>query len=193
MAVEAQILEKSTLNNRSEFEELFRTHYRSLCAFANKYLNDADASEEIVQEIFVKLWKNKDNLSITSSLKSYLFTSVRNGSLNLIKHIKIREEYKIYNQADISHQEKVLVDAMEVSELDEKIRKAIDQLPTERKKIFIMSRYDGLKYREIAEELGISVKTVENQMGKAMAYLRVQLSEYLSIAILLFFEMLNNK
>ena len=191
MEIKEHNLDTEMFKDRNEFETLFRTHYSSLCAYANKYLQDSDASEEIVQEIFVKLWNNKNDLSINSSLKSYLFKSVRNGSLNMIKHIDVRENYKNYNQGEIDHQERMLEDAIIASELEENIRKSIDQLPPERKKIFIMSRYEGLKYREIAEELGISIKTVESQMGKAMAFLRVQLRDYLTIALLIFYEMMN--
>lgn len=191
MQVKEQILGDVVFKDRDDFELLFRTYYSTLCAFANKYLKDSDASEEIVQEIFVKLWNNRDELSIKSSLKSYLYTSVRNSSLNMIKHIEIRENYKEHNQTEIDHQERMLGDAIEVTELEEKIRKSIDELPPERRKVFIMSRYEGKKYREIADELGISVKTVENQMGKAMAFLRLRLKEYLTITILLLLEMMN--
>ena len=170
---------------RSDFELLFRTHYSDLCAYANVYLKDLDAAEELVQEVFFKLWSKRDSIEITSSMQSYLFRAVRNSSLNLIKHINIREEYKAHNEREISHNEMEHYDGMEASELELKISKAIDELPTERRKIFIMSRYDGLKYSEIAEKLGISPKTVENQMGKALKYMREHLKEYLTYLIIM--------
>jgi len=168
---------------RPDFEVLFRNHYSNLCAYANVYLKDLEAAEELVQEVFFKLWSKRDSIEITSSMQSYLFRAVRNSSLNLIKHINIREEYKVHNEREISFGEMEHYDTLEASELEQKINKAIDELPTERRKIFIMSRYDGLKYGEIAEKLGISPKTVENQMGKALKYLRERLKEYLTYLV----------
>ena len=171
--------------SRSDFELLFKTHYSDLCAYANVYIKDLDASEELVQEVFFKLWSKRDSIEITSSMQSYLFRAVRNSSLNLIKHINIREDYKVHNEREISHSEMEHYDQVEASELEQKISKAIDELPVERRKIFIMSRYDGLKYSEIAEKLGISPKTVENQMGKALKYMREHLKEYLTYLIIM--------
>lgn len=172
--------------SKSDFEQIFNEHYSNLCAYANNFLKDIEASEEVVQEVFFKMWINRDSLEITSSLQSYLFRAVRNSSLNLIKHVNIREDYKVHNERVIQMEEKSLEDQVIVSELEEKIRKTIDALPIERRKIFIMSRYDGLKYKEIAEKLGISIKTVENQMGSALKYLRKELADYMPWVILFF-------
>ncbi len=169
---------------RAEFEVLFRTHYSDLCAYANVYMKDLEAAEELVQEVFYKLWSKRESIEITSSMQSYLFRAVRNSSLNLIKHINIREEYKAHNEREMSYNELEHYDQVEASELEQKISKAIEELPTERRKIFIMSRYEGLKYGEIAEKLGISPKTVENQMGKALKYMREHLKEYLTYLII---------
>lgn len=171
--------------SRSDFELLFRTHYSDLCAYANVYIKELDASEELVQEVFFKLWSKRESIEITSSMQSYLFRAVRNSSLNLIKHINIREDYKSHNEREISRSEMEHYDGMEASELEQKINEAIDELPSERRKIFIMSRYDGLKYSEIAEKLEISPKTVENQMGKALKYMREHLKEYLTYLIIM--------
>jgi len=123
---------------------------------------------------------------ITSSMKSYLFRAVRNGCMNVLKHVEFREEYKSKREQDHHENQRSGEDEMIVSELEQKIRQAIDRLPMERRKVFIMSRYDGLTYSQIAEKLGISVKTVENQMGKALKTLREELSEYLPWLILFF-------
>ena len=180
-----------TISTKSEFEELFRTHYSNLCAYANKYVEDIDASEELVQEVFFKLWNKREDIEITSSMQSYLYRAVRNSSLNLIKHIKIREEYKEHNEREMTYSESNFDDDVVATELEEKIRNTIDELPKERKKIFIMSRYDGYKYREIAEKLGISIKTVENQMGKAIKYMRENLSDYITVIIVVIITLLN--
>ncbi|OFX25635.1 MAG: hypothetical protein A2041_03115 [Bacteroidetes bacterium GWA2_31_9b] len=173
------------IETKQDFESLFNAHYSNLCAYANNFLKDIDAAEEVVQEILFKLWTNRDSIIITTSIQSYLFRSVRNASLNVIKHINIREDYKVqheYEMQDSISSE----DEMIITELEQNIRAAIDQLPIERKKIFIMSRYEGLKYSEIAEKLNLSVSTVENQMVKALKYLREELVDYLPWIIIFF-------
>ncbi len=168
-----------------EFESLFKTHYGTLCGFANKYMDDLEASEEIVQSFFVKFWENRSNLKITTSVKSYIFTSVRNACLNQMKHIKIRETYKVINEREMEEAVYGVDDDYEATELDQKIRESIDALPEGRNRIFIMSRYEGLKYKEIADKLAISIKTVENQMGSAIKYMKAELAEYLVSLVLI--------
>ena len=180
-----------TFDDIGTYEELFKTHYANLCSYANKYLEDLDAAEEVVQDVFVKLWEGRKSLNITTNFQSYIFRAVRNSCLNLIKHINIREEYKAYNQEELNRNRQNLEDEIHASELENKIREAIEQLPIERRKVFVMSRYDGLKYREIAEKLNISDKTVENQMGKAIKFMKEKLSKYLVINILYLIKLLS--
>lgn len=175
------------IKNKEDFEHLFRSYYSVLCAYANTFLKDVDTSEEVVQEMMFKLWTNRGNIRIESSVKSYLFRSVRNASLNVIKHVAIREEHKRFVEQSNASEER-FEDQVVFSELHEKIREAIDRLPMERKRIFIMSRYDGKTYQQIADELKLSIKTVENQMGKALKTLREELSEYLPWLILFFVD-----
>ncbi len=184
---ETKIHKAFKIETKQDFEKLFNDHYSNLCAYANNFLKDVDASEEVVQEILFKLWTNKDSAIITSSIQSYLFRAVRNASLNVLKHVNIREDYKVQHEYE-RDDELSSEDEMIVSELDQKIREAIDQLPIERKKVFILSRYDGLKYKEIAEKLNISVSTVENQMVKALKFLREELKDYLPWLILFFYD-----
>ena len=170
----------------TEFENLFKSHYAELCGFANKYLEDLESAEEIVQAFFVKFWENRETVNAKTSQRSYIFTSVKNACLNQIKHIKIREEYKVVNQREMEDSQYAVDDEFEATELDQKIRKSIESLPEGRRRVFIMSRFDGLKYKEIAEKLKISVKTVENQMGSAIKYLKSELSDYLVTLVLMF-------
>ena len=179
------------IRTKAEFELLFNTWYNKLCSYANGFLKDLDASEEIVQEVMFKVWMNRESLEITSSVQSYLFRSVRNGCLNLLKHVNIREEYKSAKEREDSTIQRSHEEEMMVTELEVKIREAIERLPMERRKVFIMSRYDGMTYKEIADKLGISVKTVENQMSKALKFLREELAEYLPFLMLLFNVMEN--
>ena len=174
------------IHTQKDFESLFNSHYSELCSYANMFLKDLDAAEEIVQDLFVKFWENRESIKIASSVRSYLFTSVRNSCLNFIKHLKIEESYKKHNESERESGSVTVDEEFEGSELEMQIRKAIDKLPPERKKVFIMSRFEGLKYREIAEKSGISIKTVENQMGKAIKFLRHELADYTTIISIVF-------
>ncbi len=176
------------IEDKASFDALFNSYYSMLCGYANTFLKDPDASEEIVQELMCRIWVNRDSLLITTSIRSYLFRAVRNGCMNLLKHVNIREEYKAWNEDVLAGTERSQEDFMIVSELEQKIREAIDNLPLKRREVFIMSRYDELSYTEIAAKLGISVKTVENQMGAALKTLREELADYLPLLLLFFFE-----
>lgn len=165
---------------------LFKSHYKNLCSYAYLFVKDADSAEDMVQEVFYKLWKNKEKLKIDSSIKSYLFRSVRNACMNFLEHMKVRDGYREFSEANNQSGESTYDHAI-VNELERKIKETIDKLPPERRKIFMMSRYEGLKYREIAEELDISVKTVENQMYQALSFMRDNLKEYLPFILMLFF------
>lgn len=172
--------------SKSGFEVLFRKFYERLCSYAFTFVADKDACEDIVQEVFVKLWDNRNETDIETSVKSYLYQAVKHACLNSIKHIDVSYNYKKYNQNEIEYDQLLDEDTITAKELEERIRLNIENLPPERKKIFILSRYENLKYKEIADQLGISIKTVENQMGKALATLRKELVEYLPTLIAAF-------
>lgn len=174
------------------FEQLFRAQYPVLCGYARKYLNDIDQAEEVVQEMFFNFWQKKEKLDINISIEAYLFRSVRNSCLNYLKHLKIREEHRLATNQELRKKEQEVHDNVVALELQEQIENVIDQLPPERKKIFKMSRYEELKYKEIAEKLNLSVKTVEAQMGKALKHLRLHLADYLSVTIIFIIEAIIN-
>lgn len=171
--------------NKVAFDQLFLEYYSFLCNYAYKFLSEKEASEEVVQDIFFNLWNKREQLEITTSIKSYLFQSVKNKCLTLIKHLEVREEYKQHNKEIISYYEKQ--DQSTDSELAEMIDSAINKLPEERQKVFRLSRYEGLKYQEIADHLNISVKTVEAQMSKALRFLREELKDYLPSLLLVLY------
>jgi RNA polymerase sigma-70 factor (family 1) len=180
---EQEIVGAIKQGNERIFEETFRKYYQSLCNYANSILKEMDESEEIVQNLFLSIWEKRSDLEITISLKSYLYRAVHNHCLNRIKHLKIREEYQQYatNFYDASY-ESVSQTIMK-NELEQKIEEAIKKLPEQCRLIFRMSRFEELKYNEIAEQLELSPKTVENQIGKALKFLRIELSEYLPLLI----------
>ncbi len=174
---------------KSGFEILFKQHYSVLCAYTYGFVADYNLCEDIVQEVFSKLWTDKQKINIDTSVKSYLYSAARNTALNFIKHQKVKRQYEKVNNDESNYTEQSQEEQLIGKELNAKIQSAINNLPTERRKIFLMSRMDELKYKEIAEKLDISIKTVENQMGKALASLRKDLSgEFPLVLFSLFFR-----
>lgn len=174
--------------SEQEFERLFKEHFKSLYAYAFTILKNEAVAEETVQHVFYKVWEKKVPDTIQTSLKAYLYKAVYHESLNYLKHQKIKAQYQLH----VMHQSKNQIDQaasrkMMLKELEEKLRDAMNALPQQCRTIFQMSRFDGLKYQEIADQLGISVKTVENQMGKALKQLRIKLIDYLPVLILALF------
>ncbi len=158
-------------------EILFKKYYEQLCLSGYRYIRDKQKVEDIVQELFYELWKKRANINITSSLNSYLKTAVRNRSFNFIKSQRIdfaeEEELKSFTSGENTTQED-----METTELETYINSVIDSLPEKCRMVFVLSRIDELSYKEIAEKLQISTKTVENQISKALKILRVKVSEF---------------
>lgn len=177
------------IHTESEYEFIFRQYYQGLCNYANMFLKDMDNAEEIVQQVFVKLWEKREQTVIEGSVKSYLYKSVYNTSMNELKHRKIKENY-LQMQSTNEHIEHPLSES-NLKELERNIEKALLNLPEQCRLIFKMSRFEDLKYREIADVLNISPKTVENQMGKALRLMRENLSDYLTIFFIIIHS-LNN-
>ncbi len=167
------------------FQILFRKYYQAMCHFANQFLTDREVAEEIVQEMFVKIWEKRQVLNIESSVKHYLFRSVRNHCLNQIQHEKIKKQYaqKVKESAILEVNPD---DYFLEIDLVKRIEKSINSLPPKRREIFRLSREQGMKYKEIAETLDISVKTVEAQMGLALKYLRDELKDFSNYLVTLF-------
>ncbi|MDY0199720.1 MAG: RNA polymerase sigma-70 factor [Tenuifilaceae bacterium] len=160
-----------------EFERLFRKMYTNLCHYAMKFLKDMDSAEEIVQDLFYHYWKNREQIKIKTSLKAYLYQATKNKCLKVIEHNAVRQKHAesiLLNSAEQGDESQTI----EVDELTEIIDKTLNQLPERSRKIFTMSRFDGLKYNEIAKKLSISVKTVEAHMGTALKLFRVNLKDY---------------
>ncbi len=176
--------------NKAEFDKLFRQYYQDLCRFAVYLSCSPTDAEEIVQDIFFKIWINRKKLTVHSSIKTYLFTSVRNSVYNLHKHEKVKNKYIEYEKAENINVESN--DSLFHEEVINKINQTIDKLPDKRKQVFKLSKIEGLKYKEIAERLNISVKTVENHMGEALKFLRKNLNKSELIIIIIMIYILAN-
>ena len=161
--------------NKQSFEILFKRFYAPLCAYAFTYVDDYDEAEDLVQGFFAKIWDSQSDIRINTSVKNYFFRSVRNLSLNHIKHRAVVDQHQKENLRNL------MATDHEQTEYDfalaERIDHCIRQLPPKRREIFLLSRQHDLKYREIADRLNISVKTVETQMGLALKELRIKLSD----------------
>ncbi len=178
------------MGDEQAFELLYRRYYVRLCAFANKFLNDPYSAEEVVQENFLKLWENRATLRSDGSGKSLLFQGVHNKSLNLLAHQKVVNRYSEMIRTVYAQPEEFDAhDSLMAKELNLRIQTIVNDLAPECKKIFMMSRSKGMKHHEIAEELSISIKTVETQINRALKKLRLELSDYMAIlASILFFN-----
>lgn len=165
------------------FEQLFKAHYKELHAYAGVMLRDADTAEEIVQGMFLKFWEKRELLNIQSSIKAYLYKCVYNDSMNYLKHQKIRTKYQDFAAYSMNNEHEPASSRVELTELELKVQDALNELPEACRTIFQMSRFEELKYREIAEQLDLSIKTVENQMGKALKILRLKLADFITLIL----------
>lgn len=168
---EKSVFNKIRGDDEKAFRWLFETFYPSLCLYASRFLNDEDHSAEVVQELFVKLWEKRKSLEVDVSVRPYLFRAVRNQCLNQIRYDKVKQLHAAKLQEALLSED-AAGDFFISPELMLKLEAGIESLPDKRREIFKMSREQGMKYREIADALGISVKTVENQMGSALRSLR---------------------
>ena len=167
----------SDLFTLKDLEALFKQYQPALLRFAYKYLSNGEDAQEVVQDVFVAIWRNRERLEKSGNLKSYLFTATRNRCLNFLQKRKLEvlsfdgmTELQQRSVEASSHVD--LEEEIEAAELSAQISGAIEQLPKKCRQIFILSRKEGLSYNEIAEKLGISVKTVENQIGIALKKMR---------------------
>jgi RNA polymerase sigma-70 factor (ECF subfamily) len=165
------------------FEMVFRTFYQPLCNYAYSYVQDRDAAEEIVQTTFLNVWEKGDNLVFHTGVKPYLYAMVRNACLNLIKHEKIKKQHVDLQLAVADRSIESVTHTVMASELEANIQRAMEKLPQQCRLVFKLSRFEDLKYAEIAEHLEISIKTVENQMGKALRIMREELKDYIPLFI----------
>jgi len=174
--------------NEIQFEQVFKEHFKALYAYALTILKDEDTAEDTVQQVFFKLWEKKEQIEIQQSIKAYLYSSVYNQCMNLLKHEQVKKKHQTYLTHATEKSDESATKKLIANELEQKISDALNLLPQQCRTIFQMSRFEELKYREIAENLSISVKTVEAQMSKALKIMRKELEIYLPI-LLVFLDM----
>lgn len=157
---------------------MFREYFQPLVLYARSIIKSEPNAEEIVQDLFFGLWKNRKTLEIHTSFSAYLYKAVHNNCLQLLRQEKRKLNYQ-QNQAKWNYQETMSPgEVLQYNELNDKINRVVEELPENCKTIFKLNRFQGLKYSEIAEKLAISIKTVEANMTKALKYLRQHLDEF---------------
>lgn len=175
---------KGIFNNKQEFKNCFNLYYPSLCLFASNIILDYAIAEDLVQEVFIKLWEKSENFFNEQAVKSFLYTSVRNKCLNQLEHNKVIKKHKeITQQASVNSFE---IDIKIIEEETHRlIYNAINGLPTQCKKVLLLS-INGLKNSEITKELDISENTVKTQKKIAYKRLKIKLKDIYSLVGLLF-------
>jgi RNA polymerase sigma-70 factor (family 1) len=190
--IEKALISRINKGDSSAFSCVFSAYYKDLVLFSFRFTNELNSSEEIVQETFIRLWEEHKSLNITVSLKSYLLVTIKNKSIDWLRHKKIiqkHNEYALKNSPRINLETESYV---LYSELQEQIDSALARLPQELSEAFRMNRFKGLKYAEIAELLDVSVRTVEVRIGKALHLLRNYLKDYFIILIAVSGMLFNN-
>lgn len=170
--------------NEKVFQEIFHAYYKVLLAYAYDIIEKSFIAEDIVEDVFLKLWEHRNSIEIKHSLSNYLFKSVKNSCLDYIKSHEIRENYKqkVLKKIELDFgnniSELYKPDPLSQKELKRRIKKSINSLPLEYRKVFKMSRYYNLSNKEVSEKLGISAHTVGKHLKTAIRKIRESLKDY---------------
>ena len=175
---DADLLERLRAGDSDAFDTIFRTWYPALVRLAEKMLRDRAVAEEIAQDVMLELWRRRDQLQAEGSPQAYLFQSTRNRALNHLRHLKV-EQLAMPHLAGDSPSSPSAGHRVVQEEIETALRQAIGDLPPRCRQVFELSRVRGLRYAEIAQQLGVSVKAVEAQMGRALKSLRERLAPWL--------------
>lgn len=169
--------------NTQNFEQIYLEHYTALHRYAFTILGDEALSEEMVQQVFLKILEKQNAVFLHTSVKAYLYRAVHNECINHIKHEKVKQGYQDYTLHQSDSYTESASRKMQYDELEQQLHRSINALPEQCRTIFQLSRFEELRYAQIAAQLGLSIKTVENQMSKALKRLRADLAAYLPLLL----------
>jgi RNA polymerase sigma-70 factor (ECF subfamily) len=181
--LQQQLLNRLKSDDKGALQEIFQDNYQKVCGAIFRLTKDTGITEDLAQEVFFRFWQKRHQIEITASLDAYLRRMAVNEGLAYLRSRKYFTEEIEPHSARMSDSN-TAEDRFLHSELEQNIRSAIDGLPPKCRMVFQLSRYEELSYQEIADQMEISIKTVENQMGKALKILRQELKGYLQILIL---------
>lgn len=173
-----ELLHRLRQGDREAFDAIFREHYPALVGAAERIVGDRAVAEDVGQDVMLELWRRRDTVAVEDSLRAYLFRAARNRALNHLRHERMKQRTAPYAAGEASARAEAPARVAE-EEIDAAVRRAVGALPERCREVFELSRGQGLRYAEIASVLGISVKTVEAQMGKALRVLRERLAPWL--------------
>ncbi len=191
--LDSELIKSLRQGKEQAFRSVFMTWFESLEVFAKAYVEDREVARDMVQEVFANLWSKRSSLPEEANLKAWLYQATRNNCLNYLKRLKVQAKYEMraldnYHDLLLNYEAlaRLNFDAISYHELMEALNNAMNSLPERCREVFELSRYDGMKNREIAEKLGISVKAVEGHISKALKQLKDQLHAYYSSDLILF-------
>lgn len=183
---QTHIIEGLIIGNEETYISLFRDYYIGLCSYSRRYVGRKDIAEEIVSDTFMKIWENRAKLTINTSIKAYLFQAVCNNSLNYLRKLKTENNLEEYFKETESNNigfampiEEIEEQSLIMEDISEKIEKAVSKLPEQQQRAFRLKRFEGKKNKEVAEIMGLSIKTIEMHLSKATLHLREDLKDYL--------------
>ena len=183
---EQELVDLLKKGDADAFEKVFKTYFKNLHAYALYILKSPESAREVIQQVFYKIWEKRQSLHIHTSMKAYLYKSVYNECMLQLKKKKNQEASLSYMQKlDAGKLAQGASDKIETTDLEIRLQKALNELPEQCRTIFQLNRFEGLKYHEVASQMGLSIKTIENQMGKALKRLRIALAEFLPLIICL--------
>lgn len=175
------LIEKLSQDDQSAFSTIFTKYYKDLVRFSMRFTHDTDAAEELVQDVFVKLWENRSSLNINNSLKSFLVKTVQNRCIDHLRFVKIRNKHASQILENLLLSDNETEKYILHSELETHFGQALSKLPNPLAEVYKMSRIESLSYQEIALKLGVSVRTIEVRIAKALQFMRAELTEFLLI------------
>ena len=159
--------------DRKSYQAIFEEFYNALSNYSNTIVHNHTDAEDVVQDVFIQLWNKRDSLQIETKIKYYLFTAVRNRSIEVLRKRKMHHKY-VEEEKNVKESFEILGDDAEDMVLKERLHRSIRQLPPKCQEIFVMNKLNGLTYNEIAESLNLSSKTVENQIARAFKLIRLK-------------------
>lgn len=179
LILEQALINKLKTGDQDVFSGIFSAYYRDLVFFAFSFTHELSSAEDIVQDTFIKLWEDHEELIVTVSLKSILLKTIQNKCIDFYRHKRIKDDYSSYFINNTSLYEYDTDNYMLKSEMEEMIEKALDRLPEKIRETYLLNRNVGLKYKEIADKLNVSTRTVEVRISKALELLRKSLIDFL--------------
>ena len=183
--IDERLIGRFRRGDMDAFRKIYDSYSQALFRFANSYLKDSFEAEEIVQDVFLKVWEKREDVDVQKSLKSYLYRITVNKVFNELKHRVVKQKYEKHAQNLDQVTGETPESSIQFQELNKKLDILLTKLPEQQRTIFIMSRWKGLTNAEIAEQLNLSIRTVENQIYRAAKFIKLHLNDHYPILVLL--------